>query len=671
VHVTANGQVTWQGERSVLVIGAESGAINPADARALIEKFRTRDFWNLCNGYKASVSDGSTVITTVHMADQEKRVSNYFNSAPSWLQTLEDEIDAVSYTRQWIYGDPQNETFASVRSPQTRADFSRGIITPGLYVDSNHPKPGLTPLMKASAKGDINEIQKQLSANADPNAQDSSGWTALMYATHANTNQELPMKILLDAGANPNIRSYMGQTALMAIGHAYSAPLDKLRLLLAARADTNAQDNDGHTTLMFAMYGSLGYNDTDRGFLERAELVSLLREAGTRTDLRDASGLTVFDYLGEEARLLPQHRSQSEKLRQILQNPTPGVYPPVKVSGRVVISSGLQPWVSTIKFQRVAVGMAEVQTAIKPDGSFQFPTIQPGPYSVSLIPAPSFPLLPISLIIPNNDVMDLSIPIPPVKEVSVRVTVEEDAPAPNFGLIFVASTGAAASIGPPVKIPTDLTAVVPPNIQAVLTQGAASLELVRLGVSPLVDDATFRIALPSPFGDHVGVSNPLPDGNFRITLPEGEYQVGAIFPRLRGGLPHIYTVKSLTSGSTNLLSEPLKISGAEPVEIQAAFGTIAPSPWMKLSGRVIGVAPGDEPNVKVILTGEIIVPLAAPINPDGSFEFPRVAQGTYILRLASKGAEATAIERRRTASDKVINVTDKDVTGIEIVWRPQ
>jgi hypothetical protein len=422
---------------------------------------------------------------------------------------------------------------------------------------------------------------------------------------------------------------------------------------------------------MFAMYGSLIFNDTDRGFLERAELVSLLREAGARTDLRDASGLTVFDYLDEEARLLPQHRSQSEKLRQILQNPTPGVYPPVKVSGRVVISSGVQPWVSTIKFQRVAVGMAEVQTAIKPDGSFEFPTIQPGPYSVSLIPAPSFPLLPISLIIPNKDVMDLSIPIPPVKEVSVRVAVAGDAPAPNFGLIFVASSGAAASSGPPVKIPVDLTAVVPPNIQAVLTQGAASLELVRLGVSPLVDDATFRIALPSPFGDHVGVSNPLPDGTFRITLPEGEYQVGAIFPRLRGGLPHIYTVKSLTSGSTNLLSEPLKISGAEPVEIQAAFGTIAPSPWLKLSGRVIGVAPGDVQNVKVILTGEIIVPLAAPINPDGSFEFPRVAQGTYILRLASKGAEAAAIERRRTASDNVINVTDKDVTGIEIVWRSQ
>ena len=107
----------------------------------------------------------------------------------------------------------------------------------------------------------------------------------------------------------------MGQTALMAVSNAYSSPLEKLRLLIAARADVNAQDNDGHTTLMFAMYGSLSSNDTDRAFLQRADLVSLLREAGARTDLRDTSGLTVFDYLDIEARLYPYQKSAAEKLR--------------------------------------------------------------------------------------------------------------------------------------------------------------------------------------------------------------------------------------------------------------------------------------------------------------------------------------------------------------------
>src|SRR5436309_13048371 len=95
----------------------------------------------------------------------------------------------------------------------------------------------------------------------------------------------------------------------MAVTNAYSSPLEKLRLLIASRADVNAQDNDGRTALMFAMYGSLSWNDTDRAFPERAEMVSLLREAGPRTDLRDTSGLTALDDLDIEARVYTYQKS--------------------------------------------------------------------------------------------------------------------------------------------------------------------------------------------------------------------------------------------------------------------------------------------------------------------------------------------------------------------------
>jgi hypothetical protein len=665
VQIHADGQITWKGDRSVRITGAGAATIKPSDARALIEKFRTRDFWSLCGSYSASISDGATVITTVHFADQEKRVSDYFNTAPGWLQTLESEIDALADTHQWIHGDPRNETFASVRSSAPVVSFPFGI-TAGLDADFRGPKPGLTPLMQAAAKNDISEIQKQLAAKADPNAQDSSGWTALMYATRANKAES--MKMLLDAGANPNVRSYMGQTALMAVSTIYREALEKLRLLIAARADTNAQDNDGHTGLMFAMYGSLGYEDTDRGFLERVELVSLLREAGARTDLRDAAGLTVFDYLDEEAKRYRYNRSQPEKLRQILQNPTPGIYPPVKVSGRVVVSSVAPLWASTIEFQRVGVGLATVQTAVRADGSFEFPMVQPGPYTVSLAPAPSFSLPPISVVIPNKDVTGLDIRIPSIKEVSVQVTAEGDIPTPNFGLIFVALSGPAATSGPPPRISSDVIDVVPASIQSALAAGATNLQFVRLGMSPLVDDATFRIALPSPWSSQKpSVSSPLPDGSFRITLPEGDYQVGAILPRLRGGLPRIYIVKSLSSGSANLLSEPLKILGSESVGIRATFGTQTPGSWVRLSGRVVGIAPGTEGDVRVVLAGEIIGTLHASIKPDGSFEFPRILQGQYIVRVAPSGMETIAAARPRTPSDKVITVADKDVTGIEVV----
>src|SRR5437660_997808 len=228
VRIGADGQVSWHGERSVRVVGDDTATIRSSDARALIEKFRTVGFWNLCSSYSVMVTDASTVITTVHLADQEKRISNYLNSAPDWLQPLEYEIDALSDTYRWIHGDPRMETFASVRSPNAVPNFVLGIVASG-FGNFGSPKPGLTPLMQAAAKGDVSEIQKQLSAKAGPNAQDSSGWTPLMYATRANQDQA--MKILLDAGANPNARSYMGQTALMALSNTYYAPLEKLRLL--------------------------------------------------------------------------------------------------------------------------------------------------------------------------------------------------------------------------------------------------------------------------------------------------------------------------------------------------------------------------------------------------------------------------------------------------------
>ena len=81
-------------------------------------------------------------------------------------------------------------------------------------------------------------------------------------------------------------------------------------MLLTAGADVNMQDLEGHSALMFAMYAAL--------FLQRSELISVMRAAGARTDLRDAKGLTVFDYLDEEARIYPQRKVDSDKLRTIL-----------------------------------------------------------------------------------------------------------------------------------------------------------------------------------------------------------------------------------------------------------------------------------------------------------------------------------------------------------------
>jgi ankyrin repeat protein len=314
VQIRADGQVHWQ-LPSLRPAGA-AATVSPAEARALLEKLRASGFWSLCGSYSVGATDGDTAITTVHIAGHEKRVSDYLRSAPQLLRDFENAIDALVDTHRLLHGDPQLESLASLRLPGAGPGY--GIFS-NLRADVERAKPGLTPLMQASAKGDIEEMQRQLSSGADPNAQDSSGWTALMYATQ--TDRAEAMKILLDAGASPNAFSYLGQTALMAVSGAYSSAPEKFRLLLAARADVNVQDHDGHTALMFAMYGALVANDDSPSFLQRLELISLLRAAGARTDLRDARGVTALGYLDEEARLYPQQKVASEKLRRILMLP--------------------------------------------------------------------------------------------------------------------------------------------------------------------------------------------------------------------------------------------------------------------------------------------------------------------------------------------------------------
>ena len=158
--------------------------------------------------------------------------------------------------------------------------------------------------MQASAHGSASEIQLLLAANADPNAQDASGWTALMYASLAPQPGVVPT--LIDAGANPGIRSFAGQTALMAAATAYD-PEAKLQSLLAAGADVSAQDQDGKTALMYA----IGPQVT------RSDVIAFLLRSGARTDLRDAKGLTARDYLEQEA-TRRNDQAQVERLRQLL-----------------------------------------------------------------------------------------------------------------------------------------------------------------------------------------------------------------------------------------------------------------------------------------------------------------------------------------------------------------
>src|SRR5262249_30566154 len=140
------------------------------------------------------------------------------------------------------------------------------------------------------------------------NAQDASGWTALMYAAWAERPETT--QALLDAGADPNLRSHRGQTAVMAVSTAFASLEEKVRILKAAGADINAQDEGGQPALMLALEGGPERWSIP---LERSNIVSVLLREGARKDLRDARGYTVLDRLESKARIIS---SQQASLRR-------------------------------------------------------------------------------------------------------------------------------------------------------------------------------------------------------------------------------------------------------------------------------------------------------------------------------------------------------------------
>src|SRR5262249_6890282 len=107
------------------------------------------------------------------------------------------------------------------------------------------PPVATPPLMSAVLGGDRGAVQRLLDGGVDPNARNSAGATALLWAV-----EDLEMtRLLLEYGADVNARSDDGRTAILAAtGRVGAAPV--VRLLL----DYGASPSDGsrETNPLFA-----------------------------------------------------------------------------------------------------------------------------------------------------------------------------------------------------------------------------------------------------------------------------------------------------------------------------------------------------------------------------------------------------------------------------------
>jgi hypothetical protein len=262
VRLRADGTVTWNGIQGVETQGPATRHVSPDEASALIQRYRA--VWNLRN-LPSGGEDAPEVITTLHIGDRQESI----NGTPDW--EIYRAVGLLAGTYNWIRGDPRQQSLDALQIPDS--EFA--------------PKPGVTGLMRAVAARQIAEIKRELAAGANVNAQDASGFTALMYASWLSHTEIL--RILLKSGADASLRSYRGQTAIMAASTGIRFAEENIQMLVAAGADLNAQDHDGNSALMLAAGSAFTLR------LPNPEEIAFLIGAGARRNLRNTSELTAAD----------------------------------------------------------------------------------------------------------------------------------------------------------------------------------------------------------------------------------------------------------------------------------------------------------------------------------------------------------------------------------------
>jgi ankyrin repeat protein len=499
---------------------------------------------------------------------------------------------------------------------------------------------GITSLMRAVAGGaSLQEVRARLESKTDVNARDVRGWTALMYA--ALSEDTTVTKELLARGADPRARSHAGQTAVTA--HILAAqtfseriwathdPIPALRLLLAAGADINATDRTGETPLMRSIPGSLygdprlhplaeislggpRTDDSSPAALARANLVAFLKDAGARSDPRNAQGLTALDLLNEEARLLGvPPGSQFEKLKMLLERPA-GQARGVRVRGTVHPFAGVE----RLTLRSVGIDPVSLSSDVGPQGAFEFPAVIPGVYLAETVPPMYFPAGISPVTVPPTDTANLRITLPEFHPVRIRVSVargtvgHEKQPEP-FSLLL-------ARVSPSDKprefdrirlMPSAVigyeSLTIPESMMTTLSKGAA-VQLITLGEQqtpriefrgfgqpskpplesvdlleritelPAYRDSPIHLKAPAKPGSQ---SDPdmffydsrwrsalttAADGSFNMLLPEGDYAVAVGMrdtPLGFGGKPD----ETLRSGDLDLTAGTFRVDASTGREV--------------------------------------------------------------------------------------------------------
>jgi hypothetical protein len=110
VTITGDGAVTYVGQAYVNVVGERRADIPRADVQRLLQRFDDVNFDQLRDSYRAQVSDLPTFTVTLERHGRRKSVVDYGGVSagmPRAVRDLQDEIDRVANTSQWVLRDGQ------------------------------------------------------------------------------------------------------------------------------------------------------------------------------------------------------------------------------------------------------------------------------------------------------------------------------------------------------------------------------------------------------------------------------------------------------------------------------------------------------------------------------------------------------------------------------------
>ena len=264
------------------------------------------------------------------------------------------ETESTQQTKKSI---PKSSTDKKISS----TNFSHQTTSPNqlfTQVFIHHKSRSEYDLIKAAARGDLNNVKFLVTIGANVNIQDKdmpwwswtriSAWTPLMHALHRD---DLDMaQLLVESGADVNQENRDGMTALMKA--AENNDIEGIKFLKKSGADVNQQNRYGVTPLMVATmsnnikaaellkeYGAdvnlkNEYNTTAlimAATMGHIEFVRLLISFGADIHLRDKSDWTalmhtyeffpkIFKLLEENgAKLTPEDQQKLSKKPCVLQ----------------------------------------------------------------------------------------------------------------------------------------------------------------------------------------------------------------------------------------------------------------------------------------------------------------------------------------------------------------